>query len=105
MQRIAADATLRLTVQQQLPFGENLRVAGSGDALGNWDPASAPSETPLCCHLTKYYCSREPKVFDAGIGLTACLDATLLLADPLLRGPESWASVQTSCERIRPACG
>ncbi len=48
MQRIAADATLCLTVQQQLPFGENLRVAGSGDPLGNWDPASAPSETPPC---------------------------------------------------------
>ena len=46
MQCIAGDATVRLTVQQQLPFGESLRVAGSGDALGNWDPASAPS-TPL----------------------------------------------------------
>ena len=53
VQRIAADATLRLTVQQQLPFGESLRIAGSGDALGNWDPASAPSETPPCCrHLS-----------------------------------------------------
>ena len=54
MQRIAADATLRLTVQQQLPFGENLRVAGSGDALGNWDPASAPSEMPPMLHACIY---------------------------------------------------
>lgn len=46
MQCVAGDATVRLTVQQQLPFGESLRIAGSGDALGNWDPASAPS-TPL----------------------------------------------------------
>ena len=46
VQCIAGDATVRLTVQQQLPFGESLRIAGSGDALGNWDPASAPS-TPL----------------------------------------------------------
>lgn len=44
VQCLAGDASVRLTVQQQLPFGESLRIAGSGDALGNWDPASAPGK-------------------------------------------------------------
>ena len=50
VQCIAGDATVRLTIKQQLPFGESLRIAGSGDPLGNWDPASAPSEPP--CSLS-----------------------------------------------------
>lgn len=44
VQCIAGDATVRLTVQLQLPFGESLKIAGSGNALGNWDAASAPSK-------------------------------------------------------------
>ena len=55
VQCIAGDAIVRLTVQQQLPFGESLRVAGSGQALGDWDPASAPSKPFLriSCDLTR----------------------------------------------------
>lgn len=58
--QVAASANVRIATKHEVAFGEGIKVVGSGEKLGAWDPAAAPglsSSFPLqkktCAHYVK----------------------------------------------------